>query len=64
MSDIHKPRIDFSQIGQADLNNLASTFLDAAKRFYEDPANIERFEKWRAEREKEASNGKVSKRRG
>lgn len=64
MSGTHKPRIDFSQIGQADWNNLASTLLDAAKRFYEDPANIERFEKWKADKEKEASNGKVSKRRG
>lgn len=49
MSTTNKPRIDFSQIGQADWNNLASTFLDAVKRFYEDPVNRERFEKWQKE---------------
>lgn len=64
MSTPNKPRFDFSQISQADWNNLASTFLTAIERFYEDPANIERFEIWQAEREKEAANGKVSKRRG
>lgn len=49
MSEMNKPRIDVSQIGQADWNNLASTFLKAAERFYEDPANRERFEKWQKE---------------
>lgn len=64
MNDEYKSRFDFSQIGQAYRNNLASTFLDAVRRFFEDPVNIERFKKWQAEQEKEASNGKVSKRRG
>ncbi len=64
MSETNKPRIDFSQIGQADWNNLASTFLDAIERFYEDPVNRARFEEWQAkQQEKEVSNGKGSKRR-
>lgn len=57
MNGTHKPRFDFSQIGAADRLNLSATFLDGVKRFYEDPANIARYEKWKAERAKEASNG-------
>ena len=64
MSTPNKPRFDLSQIGAADRLNLASTFLEAVQRFYEDPANIAKFEKWQAAREKEAANGKASKRRG
>lgn len=64
MNGTHKPRFDLSQIGEADRHNLAVTFLDAVQRFYEDPANIARFDKWQAERKKEAGNGEVSKRHG
>ena len=64
MTGTHKPHIDFSQLSQTDWNNLSSTFLSAVERFYEDPANMERFEKWKAGREKEVRDGKVSKRRG
>lgn len=64
MSTSSKPRFDLSQIGAADRLNLAATFFEAMQRFYEDPANIARFEKWQAERNREVNNGKVSKRRG
>jgi len=51
MAPPDKPRFDLSQIGEADRLNLAATFLDAVQRFYEDPANRERFEKWQAQRQ-------------
>ena len=43
------PRFDLSQIGEADRHNLCATFLDAVQRFFDDPANIARFEKWQQE---------------
>ena len=49
MSTTNKPRIDLSQVGEADKRNLARTFLEAIERFYEDPVNRERFEKWQKE---------------
>lgn len=64
MNSMNAPRFDLSQMGTADRQILASSFLEAVKRFYEDPANHERFEKWKAAKGKEAGNGKVSKRRG
>ena len=51
MAPPDKPRFDLSQIDEADRLNLASTFLEAIQRFYEDPANIARFEKWQAQRQ-------------
>ena len=45
-----KSRFDLSQIGEADKHNLAATFLEAIQRFYDDPANRERFEKWQKEK--------------
>lgn len=38
---------DLSSIGEADKRNLCSTFLAAAQRFYDDPANRDRFERWK-----------------
>ena len=51
MAPLDKPRFDLSQIGEADRHNLGVTFLEAIERFYEDPANLERFEKWQAKRQ-------------
>ena len=51
MTQSDKPRIDFSQVGEADWLKLSTTFLDAIQRFYEDPANLECFEKWQAKRQ-------------
>ena len=51
MAQSDKPHIDFSQVGEADWLKLSTTFLDAIQRFYEDPANLERFEKWQAKRQ-------------
>lgn len=50
MNSMNAPRFDLSQMGTADRQILASTFLEAVKRFYEDPANHERFEKWQKEK--------------
>lgn len=49
MGEPVKSRFDFSQIGEADRHNMCATFLDAIQQFYEDPANIARFEKWQQE---------------
>ncbi len=35
-----------------DRDNLACSFLKSIRRFYSDPANVERFEKWKREKEK------------
>lgn len=51
-----KSRFDLSQISTADKHNLAATFLEAALRFYEDPENLKRFERWQAKKEACASN--------
>lgn len=55
--------IDTSQIPAVELELLCKATLDLVLQFYEDPENLRGFEEWRAAREKEASNGKVSKRR-
>lgn len=44
-------QFDFSQVPPTDVRNLSSTFLTAVKRFYEDPKNLEDFEKWKAQRD-------------
>lgn len=51
MAGPEKPRFDLTQIGNADKQNLASTFLSAVQRFYEDPENRARFEAWKAQRQ-------------
>lgn len=40
---------DLSLMGEADKRILFSTFLDAVRRFYDDPANREKYERWKAE---------------
>ena len=57
MSEVNKSRFDLSQIGEADRLNLSATFLDAIQRFYDNPANIERFEAW--QRAKKGSGDRV-----
>lgn len=46
-------QIDTSLIPKADVRNLASTFLEAVKRFYKDPENLTGFDEWKAAREQE-----------
>ena len=43
--------IDLSLIPPADIQNLAATFLDAVKSFYEDPGNEAKFQEWLRRRE-------------
>ena len=45
-----KSRFDLEQMNEADRHNLSATFFDAVQRFYEDPANCERFERWQKQR--------------
>lgn len=42
--------LDTSKISKTDERNLAQAFLSAAKRFYEDPENVRKFEEWRREK--------------
>ena len=60
--------IDTSQIPEIELRLLCKATLDlvqsVAEEYFKDPENGRRFEEWQAAREKEAGNGKVSKRRG
>lgn len=50
-----KSRFDLSQIGDADRHNLCATFLGAVQRFFDDPANRERFEQWQQNQTRKAS---------
>ena len=47
-----KVKIKFEDIPEFQTNQLVKATLDACKRFYSDPKNVERFEKWKAERDK------------
>ena len=42
--------LDTSKIRKTDERNLAQAFLSAAKRFYEDPENVRKFEEWKREK--------------
>lgn len=44
-------KFDFSQIPEVEARNLARAFYEAAKRFYEDPENVRKFEEWKKARE-------------
>ena len=55
MDTLKKSRFDLSLIGDADKHNLCATFLEAIQRFYDDPANRERFERWQAQRKSRVS---------
>lgn len=48
---MNKERKDLSQIGEADKHNLCATFLEAILEFYEDPANLARFEEWQRQQQ-------------
>lgn len=43
--------IDTNQISSVDKRNLCSSFLAAVQRFYDDPHNRDRFERWKSERD-------------
>ena len=45
--------IDLSLISSAEIQNLAATFLDAVKSFYEDPGNEAKFQEWLRRREEQ-----------
>jgi len=43
--------LDTGKIRKSDERNLAQAFLAAAKRFYDDPENLRRFEEWKRQKE-------------
>ena len=47
MDNDKKCRFNLSEIGTADRRILFSSTLDALNRFYADPANIEKYERWK-----------------
>jgi hypothetical protein len=53
-----RPKIDTAQIEELDWNVLTSALLTAIERFYDDPANVARFNSWKKENgtKKEASH--------
>ena len=47
-------RFDLKAMNGADRRVLASAFCEAVRRFYEDPANVARFEEWKKTKEEKA----------
>lgn len=54
-------KINVSEIPQIELKLLGRTFLDAVKKFYENPENVRGFEEWKAKRdaERQQKEGKI-----
>ena len=53
MMSEEQPLIDFSQIPEYEMKALCRTLLQSCREFYSDPKNVEKFERWKAERDKE-----------
>ena len=49
--DTDKIKIDINQIPKASLDSLCRATLEACKRFYADPKNVECYENWKKEQE-------------
>ena len=49
--------IDIKQMPEHELDHLCTALLEAAQKYFENPANREKYEKWRAERKKEKDDG-------
>lgn len=47
-----QPKIDFSQIPKHQMEALCRTLLKSCTEFYSDPKNVEKYEQWKAERDK------------
>ena len=47
-----QPKIDFSQIPKHQMESLCRTLLKSCTEFYSDPKNVEKYEQWKAERDK------------
>ena len=45
--------INLSQIPPAESRNLAISFLEAIRKFYDDPKNEAEFQAWKKQREKQ-----------
>ena len=53
MMSEEQPLIDFSQIPEYEMKALCRTLLQSCREFYSDPKNVEKFERWKAERDKD-----------
>ena len=53
MMSEEQPLIDFSQIPEYEMKALCRTLLQSCRELYSDPKNVEKFERWKAERDKE-----------
>lgn len=51
-----KVKINLSDIPEYDLKRFLRATYEACERFYSDPKNVERFEKWKAEKDKSNNN--------
>ena len=50
-----KIEIKFEDIPEFQRKQLVKATYEACKKFYSDPKNVERFEQWKAEKEKQAN---------
>ena len=48
----NRDKIHFEDIPEFQRNRLAKSLLEACRKFYSDPKNVEKFEKWKAEKAK------------
>lgn len=58
------PKINPNLIPRCEMNILCRTLLDAAKRFYSDPVNVERFNEWKQSEEGERILQRLSDKQG
>lgn len=54
MSDNHM-KIDVSKIPPIEKELLCTTIFEACKKFYSDPENVKKYEKWKAVRDAKES---------
>ena len=47
-----QPKIDFNQIPKHQVEALWRTLLKSCAEFYSDPKNVEKYEQWKAQRDK------------
>ena len=52
MSNNEQVKIDWSKIPEYQQKVFCRALIDACKKFYSDPKNVEKFEQWQAKRRK------------
>lgn len=46
------PKIHIDEVPEVEWRIIGAAFLSAVKAFYENPQNVEKFEKWKDQRDK------------